>query len=484
MRELPEGWVATPLKDLVQFVLGGDWGEDPETADKDMVRVRVIRGTEFRKWKAEKGRTAALRAISAASLAKRALRAGDIVVEVSGGGPTQPVGRVLMIDDGVIDSAHTPVICSNFARFARLRPEVDPRFVAGYLECAYLSGDFDDLQTQTTNLRNLNFPRFLHEVIVPMAPVSEQHRIADKLDEVLSRVSACRERLDKIPKLIARFRQAVLAAGCSGRLTADWRKSNPPDRSIAEALPRLHHRREGAAKTVAQRDRVREIYEEPESQDSDELPVDWQFVRLNKLCGAFDYGTSAKSSPSGRVPVLRMGNLQEGKLDWTDLVYTSDADEIEAYFLRPNTVLFNRTNSPELVGKTAIYRGERPAIFAGYLIRINPEPELDPEYLNLCLNAPEAKEFCRSIRTDGVSQSNINAQKLGTFEIPFCSIEEQREIVIRVNKLFALADRVQKRFEKARQEVDRLTQSVLARAFAGQLVPTEAELGGICSEQS
>jgi type I restriction enzyme S subunit len=168
-----------------------------------------------------------------------------------------------------------------------------------------------------------------------------------------------------------------------------------------------------------------------------------------------------------------MGSIQGGKIDWHDLIYTSDADEIDSYSLKPNTVLFNLTNSPELVGKTALYRGERPAIFAGYLIRINPVPELDPEYLNFCLNTNYAREYCLRVRTDGVSRSNINAQKLAAFELPFCALAEQHEIVRRVESLFLLADQLEVRLTKAQRQVDALTPSLLARAFAGGLIPQD-----------
>jgi type I restriction enzyme S subunit len=171
-----------------------------------------------------------------------------------------------------------------------------------------------------------------------------------------------------------------------------------------------------------------------------------------------------------------MGNLKNGEIDWTDLVYTSDPDESNKYQLARNTVLFNRTNSPELVGKSSIYRGERPAIFAGYLIRIDIQGDLDPEYLNYCLNAPAARQWCHEVKTDGVSQSNINAAKLGDFPLPYRSLHEQRQVVSRVKALFALADRIETRYRKAQAEVEKLTQSILARAFAGKLVPTEAEL--------
>lgn len=317
---------------------------------------------------------------------------------------------------------------------------------------------------------------FIKTLCIPIPPSAEQRRIEEKLEKLLAEVERCKERMAKIPVLLKRFRQSVLAAACSGRLTADWRESNTDDTNGPEYLLRQIRERRLKSASSKRRETIDELYSTIEESDSDALPLGWSFTFLNKLAKSFDYGTSSKSAKEGRVPVLRMGNIQGGRIDWNDLVYTSDAEEVEKYTLAPHTVLFNRTNSPELVGKTAIYRGERPAIFAGYLIRINTVPELDPEYLNLCLNSPAAREFCLQVKTDGVSQSNINAQKLGTFEIPFCSLAEQKEIVQRAAKLLELADRIEERYQGAKKRVDSLMQSILAKAFRGELVPTEAEL--------
>jgi len=177
-------------------------------------------------------------------------------------------------------------------------------------------------------------------------------------------------------------------------------------------------------------------------------------------------------SAQGRVPVLRMGNLQNGEIDWNDLAFTSDRGEIEKYKLAPMTVLFNRTNSPELVGKSAIYRGERPAIFAGYLIRVNHEQELLPEYLNYCLSSADARAWCRAVKTDGVRQSNISAQKLAKYEIPFCSLEEQQEIVRRAGLLFGHAKAIEIRYRKALAYTSRLMPAAIEKAYRGELLVT------------
>ncbi|WP_265093706.1 restriction endonuclease subunit S [Raoultella ornithinolytica] len=169
------------------------------------------------------------------------------------------------------------------------------------------------------------------------------------------------------------------------------------------------------------------------------------------------------------MPVLRMGNLQDGKIDWTSLAYTSDPEEIKKYKLFAGDVLFNRTNSPELVGKTSIFRGEREAVYAGYLIRIKCKENLNPEFLNYLLNSQDAKDYCYQVKSDGVSQSNINAQKLIAYTISVPSMVEQTEIVRRIEDIFSFADNIKLKTSVALERVNNLTQSILAKAFRGEL---------------
>ena len=306
------------------------------------------------------------------------------------------------------------------------------------------------------------------EVLLPS--IDEQRRITAKLEELLQAVKKSSISIISAKQRISKFRQAVLSAAVTGKLTEGWREKNLDRQSAQEIISRIYERRLKQARTAAIKKKITYLYSVREDNDSENLPEGWKYTSLNKLCESFEYGSSKKSCIQGRVAVLRMGNLQNGEIDWSNLVFTSDKDEIAKYQLKPNTVLFNRTNSPELVGKTSIYRGERPAIFAGYLIRINNYPELDSEYLNIYLNSYLAREFCRQVKTDGVSQSNINAQKLGGFEMPLCSIEEQKEIVKRVKSLLTVADEIEDKVNKAAARVEKLTQSILGKAFKGELI--------------
>jgi len=352
---------------------------------------------------------------------------------------------------------------------------IDPHYIYRFLEQESVRRDA--AANFTGSAGQLRVPAdFLKRLALPLAPLAEQRRIVAKLDDLLGRLSSCQQRLSQTLVLLKRFRQAVLDDACSGQLTADWRLNSRGTFDARETVEAIRRRRSAGATTTRQHALLNDIYGLQEESDPPFIPVSWAFVSLTKLCSSFDYGTSAKSATEGTTAVLRMGNIQDGKIDWEHLKYTSDDAEIARYTLQPETVLFNRTNSPELVGKTALYRGERPAIFAGYLIRINTYQELIPAYLNLCMNTSRARAFCRRIKSDGVSQSNINKQRLGIFEIPFCSVQEQQEIVRRVEEVFAVADELDIRLRRVQVCVDQLTQSLLTKAFRGELVETEVEL--------
>lgn len=153
--------------------------------------------------------------------------------------------------------------------------------------------------------------------------------------------------------------------------------------------------------------------------------MDWKWKKPGNLCRGFQYGISEKAEKEGLIPLLRIGNLQNGEMDWPDLQYTNNLYDITKNALSDGDVLFNRTNSPDLLGKTSIFRGTRQAIFAGYLIRIkNNKESLLSEYLNVTLNSIYGREWCKHVKTDGVSQSNINAQILSTFQTPLPPLAE------------------------------------------------------------
>ena len=205
---------------------------------------------------------------------------------------------------------------------------------------------------------------------IPLPPLSEQQRIVERIEELFAKLDEAKERLQEVADSFAVRKAAILHKAFTGELTKQWRR---------------------------------------EKGVSDES---WEEKTIGEICSSLKYGTSKKSSDDGEVVVLRMGNLQNGEIDWSNLAYTSDEEDIKKYLLKSGDVLFKRTNSPELVGKTSIYRGEMPAIYAGYLIKLDYEKNIVVgDYLNYYLNSSKAKEYYMQVKTDGVSQSNINAKK-------------------------------------------------------------------------
>lgn len=492
--ELPEGWAETTLEEIVVHFIGGEWGEGPEKAaeDADLVRVRVIRGTEFREWERDKGKTAKERAIKRSKLRKRLLVPGDLVVEISGGGASQPVGRTVLIDEETLERAGAPLICSNFCRLVRLHRDVDPAYVHLVLSFQYLCGRFDEFQTQTTNIRNLNFNSFLSGVILPLPPLAEQRRIVEKVRELQKPVARARKRLGRTPEILRRFRQSVLHSAFAGRLTENWRAGRPAGESLEEKLRlAFKTRREGweMARLEAEafdrrsprrpKNLERTEWEAPEPLEEPETPEGWVLVALHDVVHRAQYGLSTKADADARtgIAMLRMANIQDGRIDATDLKYVSrDGLDVQGYMVRHGDILFNRTNSPELVGKAAVFGAEIEAVFASYVVRVECDERLiDSRYLCWWINSPWGRRWARTVRTESVSQSNINISRLVTMPVPFPPLEEQREIVERIEALLAFATRIETKVAASTERTEKLWKTIMLRALRGELAPNEAE---------
>jgi len=213
---------------------------------------------------------------------------------------------------------------------------------------------------------------------------------------------------------------------------------------------------------------------------TDEIPFDipdsWEWTRLGTMVDSFQYGTAEKASPSGKVPVLRMGNLQNGEIDYTKLVFSSNENDIQQYKLHFGDLLFNRTNSAELVGKTSVFRADTDAIFAGYLIRFRPILA-NSFYVNFVMNSSYQRGYCQSVRSDAINQSNINAQKLNLFLVPLPPLEEQKRIVAKIEGLLPHIEeygKAETALSKLNAELpEQLKKSILQWAIQGRLVPQD-----------
>ena len=211
-----------------------------------------------------------------------------------------------------------------------------------------------------------------------------------------------------------------------------------------------------------------------------EIPQGWEWCRLRDVIYPPKYGTSSKSLSNGDVPVLRMGNIQDGEVVYDKLVFSNNVEDNRKYLLQDGDLLFNRTNSAELVGKTAIFKGNRHVIYAGYLILLRPI-KTNSEYLNYIFSSPYVRSYCKEVKTIGVQQCNINAEKVSQLLVPIAPFEEQMRIADKIKEVLPSVDK----YSISQYNLDLLNvslseclkKSILQEAIQGRLVPQIAEEG-------
>ncbi len=189
-------------------------------------------------------------------------------------------------------------------------------------------------------------------------------------------------------------------------------------------------------------------------------PRKWDMVTIGDIATDVRYGTSRPATDGGKYPYLRMNNLTyEGYLDLTDLKHIDVPDnEIEKCVVRNGDVLFNRTNSVELVGKTCVYNLDSDMIIAGYIIRVRIDDRVLPVILSSYLNSTVMKEQLRSMAKGAVNQANINAQELRSIPIYLPPITLQHEFATFVEQVDKSKIAVQQALDKAQLLFDSLMQ--------------------------
>lgn len=271
----------------------------------------------------------------------------------------------------------------------------------------------------------------LTEDKIPLAPFPEQQRIADKLDTVLARVDACRDRLARVAPLLRRFRQSVLTAATTGRLTENM-----------------------------------------------EGRTAWRTEQLGSLLSdgpknglyrpASDYGSG--------IRILRIDSFHDGYVrNWDQLRrLRASPDEERQFALANGDIVINRVNSIEHLGKCALIENlSEPCLFESNMMRLRTSADLEPSFLRIVLCSPAGRAALVERAKHAVNQASINQGDVMSVLVAVPSHSEQAEILRRVETLFAFADRLENRLAAAQSAIDRLTPALLAKAFRGELVPQD-----------
>lgn len=469
--ELPEGWTTATIGDTAEYINGRGFKKSEwEGEGRPIIRIQNLTGT-------------------ADDFNYTTLDVDEKYVV--------PPGTILVSWSATLDAFrwHGPegVLNQHIFKVVPNKELVEEDFLFWLLK-REIQEMVRSAKLQGSTMKHIRRDPFLdHEF--PLPPKPEQSRIADRLDAIHSRARQTDETLAKVPDRIEEYRQSVLNAAFSGRLTADWREDHT-DVEPAEAMLKriLDKRRERWEKDYRAKYEAKgkeppsgwkSRYSEPDGLESPSdlanLPETWTWARVERLCWASRYGTSEKCDYDQEgPPVLRIPNIRGRKVTLGDMKFAaSDADLSNIDPLRPGDFLVIRTNgSGDIIGRAGLIeeKFEEPHFFASYLIRFRLLSVSSlPEWFNLIWDSPIVRREIVQEAASSAGQYNISQSAIFDFALPLPPAAEMKELVRRTNQRLDKIDEMAQHVEQADERLNHLDRSVLAKAFRGELVETEAE---------
>ena len=475
MMELPSGWALCEIADVLHPV--EMTGQNEEDRQIFYIDISSIDNQSNRIANPKR-----IKLSDAPSRARQKVRVGDVLFST-----VRPYLRKIAAVDHEFDGE----IASTGFAVLRGAAGIEPRYL--FYKC--ISHDF--VSALTGEQYGVSYPAVKEEQVkarpLELPPTLEQRRIVERIDALFEEIDRGVESLQTAKTTLALYRHSLLKSAYLGRLTTDWRTQNadklePPESLLARIQPERETRYKAALDTWQEAlakwrvdgqkgkkpwkpKRPRDI---PAKPSNIEIPG-WTMVPLGLLIDEPAYGTSKKSAyGAGEQGVLRIPNIGNGHIDPADLKSAKfEEAEFEQYRLIEGDVLTIRSNgSLSLVGKPALVRAEDTKfIYAGYLIRLRPIPgSLVPKNLVYMMmeSGVRAQIETKAKSTSGVN--NINAKELQELYIPICSVAEQSEIVRILDFRIEAADALDAEIDAALTRATTLRQSILKKAFSGQLV--------------
>lgn len=466
--ELPQGWIVTTIKNVTEIV--ENYNPEKEKARSfGYIDISCIcsKKHEISEYKMFKG-------IDAPSRARRPIRYNDILFSTV---------RTYLRNIAIVPEDIPAQICST--GFTVLRP--NEAVISKFLFYTVITDDFIDRVTPKQT--GTHYPATSDKVVkaekILLPPLNEQRRIVAKLEKLLAKVDACKQRLEKIPTILARFRQSVLAAACSGRLTADWREQNPDIEPASELLKQIQDERqrhydeecakakaEGRRRPKAPSERGRNVELNTEKQI---FYTTWSLCQLRHLfsveTGATPHRKSNVYYDLGTVPWVKTGELKNCDIyDAEELITELAIAETNAKIFPFDTILiamYGEGKTRGQVGRLKINAATNQACAA--LVNANLTKTVNDYIYMFCLSQYHEMRS----KASGGNQPNLNLDKIKHWIVPLPPLAEQQEIVRRVESLFQKGDRIELGYQKAKAQIDQLEQSILAKAFRGELVPQD-----------
>lgn len=459
--ELPSGWAWATLESLLSVesrsITDGPFGSNLKSAHYTSNGARVLRLQNvgdgvFRDERAY----VSLEHFE--TLRNHEAKEGDLIVASLG----EILPRV-----AIVPKFDGPAIVKADVIRARIHETVSTKWVLYALLSPFVR------RYTASRIKGVGRPRLglgeIRKLPIPVPPSAEQHRIVDVLEGHLSRLDAAASSLGNAQLRAKLLRKSSVEMAMNG----GFNTRDNEDESISILLQQV----ENEISQVSQNNR-RKTAEQVALSPYVSPPSHWSIRPLGSLARRIEYGTSAKAHADpadGDIPVLRMGNIQDGRLDMQNLKYLPFGHpDTQKLSLCDGDLLFNRTNSAELVGKSAVYHSSfGPATFASYLIRCQLASGVEPEWVSMCINSPEGRRYINSVAAQQVGQANVNGTKLSSFPIPLPPHKEQLRLLAELREWNDKVERTSKASQRTLERAAYLRESLLSHAFNGRLVPQD-----------
>lgn len=466
--ELPEGWTVMPLGDVIEpgGLFDGPFGSSLKTDDYTDSGVRVIRLENLANLRFVAEKETFISEAKYRTLTKHTVGRNDILV----GSFVDGAVRVC-----VLPELKTKAIAKADCFCVRTDTRVMNRKFT-----AFQLGRSATKDALVEEIHGATRPRIttkqLRRLAVSVPPLPEQHRIVEQVEALLAQVNKAKDRLDRVRVILKKFRQAVLAAACSGRLTEEWREDNSVT-DVDAVLKDIGRRREQTSQTGKKR---REVVTDADGLF--ETPDTWRWTTLAALAeivGGLTKGQQRRPGDRLRdVPYLRVANVQRGYLDLSEMKEIKATEsEIKALRLLAGDILFTEGGDRDKLGRGWVWANEVPeCIHQNHIFRARLYgPEVQPRLVSWFGNT-FGRDYFDDEASQTVNLASINITKLSGLPVAVAPPEEQSEIVRRVDALLGVADTIEARLATASTRAEKLPQSILSKAFKGELVPTEADL--------
>jgi type I restriction enzyme, S subunit len=382
--------------------------------------------------------------------------ANDILVATSGS-----IGKM-----AIAKSQDLPLMLNT--SIMRFRPITEEKLERGFLYFFLKSNHFfAQAESAWTGTAQKNMgPSHVKTFNILLPPLNEQRRIVDKLERICDRNRTARNELNHIPKLIARYKQAVLAAACAGKLTEDWREANLDKHNLLAYPQNTQDKTSKISQT-----------ELSMSEDLYEIPQSWVWKSLSNVCLKITDGEHLTPPLSSEgIPLLSAKDVRNDYLDFSETKYISlEVANKSRSRCNPEIEDILVVSRGATIGRTCRVKTNKLFCLMGSVLLFKINTTIAAScFVELFLKSSFSAD--RFLSMSGASaQSAIYIRDMKIFPIPIPPLEEQKEIVRRVEKMFAEIDKMEAEYQKAAKLCDRLEQATLAKAFRGELLPQDPD---------